>query len=228
MSQSIEAILGMWSEGPGPLHRKLSDAVRSAADDGRLPPGERLPSERDLAARLALSRSTVVTAYDTLRSEGVVESRQGSGTRIRRRPVGHGPAPLVVSPIYRTLIDVRDDVISLACATFPAHPQVAQAAAVQHHVHGPRHMGRQRLELVLLARFATKLVSAKVSAKALRGCDRDIPVAANGERLGQAAIDSDTVRMANREQAPLCRESHATRPALSEVEGLTLDRCAAS
>ena len=47
----------------------------------------------------------------------------------RRRPVGHGPAPLVVSPIYRTLIDVRDDVISLACATFPAHPQVALAAA---------------------------------------------------------------------------------------------------
>ena len=93
------------------------------------PPGERLPSERDLAGRLALSRSTVVTAYDTLRSEGVVESRQGSGTRIRRRPVGHGPAPLVVSPIYRTLIDVRDDVISLACATFPAHPRVAQAAA---------------------------------------------------------------------------------------------------
>ena len=129
MSQSIESVLGVWSDGPGPLHRKLSDAVRTAVDDGRLPAGERLPSERDLAARLALSRSTVVAAYDTLRSEGVVESRQGSGTRIRRRPVGHGPAPLVVSPIYRTLIDVRDDVISLACATFPAHPRVAQAAA---------------------------------------------------------------------------------------------------
>ncbi len=48
-----------------------------------------------------------------------------------------------------------------------------------------------------------KLVSAKISAKALRGCDRDIPVAANGERLGQAAIGGDAVRMANREQAPL-------------------------
>ena len=129
MSQTIESVLGVWSDGPGPLHRKLSDAVRTAVDDGRLPAGERLPSERDLAARLALSRSTVVAAYDTLRSEGVVESRQGSGTRIRRRAVGHGPAPLVVSPIYRTLIDVRDDVISLACATFPAHPRVALAAA---------------------------------------------------------------------------------------------------
>ena len=132
MSQSIEAVLGMWSDGPGPLHRKLSDAVRAAVDDGRLPAGERLPSERDLAGRLAVSRSTVVTAYDTLRSEGVVESRQGSGTRVRGGPVGGGrvtgPEPLTVSPVYRTLIDVRDDVISLACATFPAHPRVAEAA----------------------------------------------------------------------------------------------------
>jgi DNA-binding transcriptional MocR family regulator len=129
MSRQIEAILGKWADGPGPLHRKLSDAVRTAVDDGRLPAGERLPSERELAARLALSRSTVVAAYDTLRSEGVVESRQGSGTRIRRRAVGHGPTPLVVSPVYRTLIDTRDDVISLATATFPAHPQVAVAVA---------------------------------------------------------------------------------------------------
>ncbi|HET6952309.1 MAG TPA: PLP-dependent aminotransferase family protein [Acidimicrobiales bacterium] len=127
--QSIEQILGMWSDGPGPLHRKLSDALRAAADAGRLHPGARLPSERDLAVRLAVSRSTVVTAYDTLRAEGVVESRQGSGTRIRGR-AGERADPLAnfrLSPVYRTLVDARDDVISLACATFPAHPRVAEA-----------------------------------------------------------------------------------------------------
>ena len=129
MKQSIEQALGMWSDGPGPLHRKLSDAIRAAAEEGRLPGGERLPSERDLAQRLAVSRSTVVTAYDALRSEGVLESRQGSGTRIRRG-VATRPDPLEtfqVSPVYRTLLDARDDVISLACATFPAHPRVALA-----------------------------------------------------------------------------------------------------
>jgi DNA-binding transcriptional MocR family regulator len=132
MSQSIETVLGMWSEGSGPLHRKLSDALRTAVGQGRLPAGERLPSERDLALRLAVSRSTVVTAYDTLRAEGVVESRQGSGTRIPSRALGERPPDALdsftVSPVYRTLIDVRDDVISLACATFPAHPRVAEAA----------------------------------------------------------------------------------------------------
>jgi DNA-binding transcriptional MocR family regulator len=134
MNQPIERVLGLWSEGPGPLHRKLTDALRSAADQGRLPTGERLPSERDLAQRLAVSRSTVVTAYDALRAEGVLESRQGSGTRVRAGAGGRAlrPDPLddfTVSPLYRTLIDVRDDVISLACATFPAHPRVAEAIA---------------------------------------------------------------------------------------------------
>jgi DNA-binding transcriptional MocR family regulator len=129
MNQSIEGVLGVWSDGHGPLHRKLSDALRAAAASGRLPAGERLPSERELAQRLAVSRSTVVTAYDTLRSEGLLESRQGSGTRIRP---GAAPRPdplesFHVSPVYRTLIDARDDVISLACAIFPAHPLVADA-----------------------------------------------------------------------------------------------------
>jgi len=129
MKQSIEEVLGIWSEGPGPLHRKLSDAVRAAAESGRLPASERLPSERELAQRLAVSRSTVVTAYDTLRSEGLLVSRQGSGTRIRPGAAIR-PDPLEsfrVSPVYRTLIDARDDVISLACAIFPAHPLVAEA-----------------------------------------------------------------------------------------------------
>jgi DNA-binding transcriptional MocR family regulator len=129
MKQSIEGALGVWSDGPGPLHRKLSTALRAAAESGRLPEGERLPSERELAQRLAVSRSTVVTAYDTLRSEGLLVSRQGSGTRIRRGAAAR-PAPLEsfqVSPVYRTLIDARDDVISLACAIFPAHPLVADA-----------------------------------------------------------------------------------------------------
>ena len=131
MSQSLETVLGMWSDGPGPLHRKLSDALRRAMDEGRLATGERLPSERDLATRLAVSRSTVVAAYDALRSAGLLESRQGSGTRVARRAIGRSAvsSPFTVSPVYRTLIDARDDVISLACATFPAHPRVAEAAA---------------------------------------------------------------------------------------------------
>jgi len=115
MNQSIESTLGAWSEGPGPLHRKLGDAVRRAIEQGLLVAGERLPAERELATRLAVSRSTVVTALDALRAEGLLESRQGSGTRVRQRSVG-GTVPtagLALSPVYRSLIQTHDEVISL-------------------------------------------------------------------------------------------------------------------
>src|SRR5262245_58033159 len=119
---SVEAVLGPWSEGPGPLHRKLADAFRQAIEHGYLAVDQRLPSERDPAARLAVSRSTVVTAYDTLRAEGMLESRQGSGTRIRGVPRGHHqitpPGP-PLSPVYRSLLSANDELISLACAVFP-------------------------------------------------------------------------------------------------------------
>jgi DNA-binding transcriptional MocR family regulator len=141
MKGPIEATFGAWSEGPGPLHRKLSDAIRHAIEQGRLTAGERLPAERDLAVRLAVSRSTVVAAFDTLRGEGVLESRQGSGTRVRAVSAGSGPLPaneLTLSPVYRSLIETHDNVISLACAIFPAHPSVAEAMADVLTADGPK------------------------------------------------------------------------------------------
>jgi DNA-binding transcriptional MocR family regulator len=135
----IEGLLGPWSDGPGPLHRKLSDALRNAVQLGYLRIGDRLPAERELALRLSVSRSTVVAAYDTLRAEGVVESRQGSGTRVAAHRPGNGngdgdgrqpalaDAQLPSSPVFRALLREPRDVLSLATAVFPAHRRVAEA-----------------------------------------------------------------------------------------------------
>ena len=126
-ANTLEAVLGKWSEGRGPLHRKLTDALRHAIDMGYLSNDQRLPSERELATRLAVSRSTVVAAYDALRTEGVLESRQGSGTRVCSTALAGREADHRVNPVYRSLLDARDDVISLACAVFPAHQAVREA-----------------------------------------------------------------------------------------------------
>jgi DNA-binding transcriptional MocR family regulator len=129
---SIEAVLGRGSEGTGPLHTKLSDALRQAIDLGHLPNGERLPSERELAQRLAVSRSTVVAAYDALRGERRLESRQGSGTRVcgnggpRSSTKALPMSNFLVSQVYRSLVEGRDDLISLSCAILPAHPLVVE------------------------------------------------------------------------------------------------------
>src|SRR5262249_20573239 len=79
---NLEIVLGAWSTGRGPLHRKLSDALGRAIEHRALPPGTRVPAERELARRLLVSRSTVVAAYDELRARGFLESRRGSGTRV--------------------------------------------------------------------------------------------------------------------------------------------------
>jgi GntR family transcriptional regulator/MocR family aminotransferase len=63
-----------------PLHRQLYEALRRAILDGRLSPGERLPSSRDLVQDLGLSRNTVVAALSQLGIEGYLLSRVGSGT----------------------------------------------------------------------------------------------------------------------------------------------------
>jgi DNA-binding transcriptional MocR family regulator len=75
--------LGGWRTEGEPLARSLAGAVRAAVFDGRLPTGTRLPSERELARSLELSRGTVVTALAELRDDGWLHTRHGSGSVVR-------------------------------------------------------------------------------------------------------------------------------------------------
>ncbi|MET0460334.1 MAG: PLP-dependent aminotransferase family protein [Ilumatobacteraceae bacterium] len=63
----------------------LLDQIRDAIADGRLRPGDRLPTSRFLAADLGVSRSTVTTVYDRLVAEGILEARVGDGTFVAQR-----------------------------------------------------------------------------------------------------------------------------------------------
>lgn len=82
-----------------PAYRTLADRIRAAVLDGRLAVGTGLPSERELAAALSVSRTTVNAAYAQLRDLGWLVSRRGSGSTVRlpadpaapRRGPGGGP-----------------------------------------------------------------------------------------------------------------------------------------
>jgi GntR family transcriptional regulator/MocR family aminotransferase len=67
-----------------PLQRQLADRLREAILDGRLRPGQRLPSSRGLAHLLQVSRNTVIGAYEQLASEGYLQAEGGSGTCVSR------------------------------------------------------------------------------------------------------------------------------------------------
>ncbi|HUR73323.1 MAG TPA: PLP-dependent aminotransferase family protein [Sporichthya sp.] len=80
----LARVLSGWTDGGhGTLPQRLAYGLRCAIGSGLINDGAKLPPERDLARALAVSRSTITTALDLLRDEGLVESRQGSGTLVR-------------------------------------------------------------------------------------------------------------------------------------------------
>ena len=63
-----------------PINRQIYQAIRKAILSQTLPVGLQLPSSRDLARDIAVSRNTVTYAYEQLLAEGYLETRAGAGT----------------------------------------------------------------------------------------------------------------------------------------------------
>jgi DNA-binding transcriptional MocR family regulator len=142
---ALAELIGGWADGADPLNEQLADALARSIEMGLLPPGTRLPAERELARELALSRTTIVAAYDRLRLAGLARSRQGSGTRVAtRRPGLFPPLPTpaedtdterpvrigraAVEPASIGLLGTSDpaDAIQLTLGALPAGPAVAE------------------------------------------------------------------------------------------------------
>jgi DNA-binding transcriptional MocR family regulator len=128
--------------------------VRLLVLDGRIPLGTRIPAERDLAAGLGLSRTTVSAAYSELRSAGYLSSVRGSGS-IARLP--HAPP--------RSADDPRPDILDLSKATLPAFPGIA-AAALRAAELLPAHLGNSGFDTVGLP-LLREAVAARYRARGL-------------------------------------------------------------
>jgi len=106
-----------------PLRVQLEAALREAIRDGRLRGGERLPSSRELAREVGVSRGMVQESYGQLLAEGYLTSRTGSATRvadIKERPAAASPAapwPARQAPDRTLIADFRVGVPDLS--SFP-------------------------------------------------------------------------------------------------------------
>src|SRR5580692_2291431 len=67
-----------------PMYRQLYDWFRHAITSNQLRPGQRIPSTRNLAAELKISRIPVLGAYEQLLAEGYLETFVGAGTCVAR------------------------------------------------------------------------------------------------------------------------------------------------
>ncbi|WP_166350687.1 PLP-dependent aminotransferase family protein [Phytoactinopolyspora limicola] len=112
-----------WATFGGDLHveitgarprQDLEDQVRQAIRDGRLRPGARLPSSRQLARDLQLARNTVAHAYDQLVAEGWLAARSGAGTWVAEHHASSPERPKRLDEPRPPRLDLR-----------PGHPDVS-------------------------------------------------------------------------------------------------------
>src|SRR5579862_717187 len=131
-TQTTHLPLMLPARGPSqPAARWLVAGVRAAILEGRLRPGARLPSTRDLARHHGLSRGTVVSAFEQLASEGYVEARVGAGTRVTAVLPDSllEVAPQATSMTAARPLGTTAVTATVAMAATPADPAAARSPA---------------------------------------------------------------------------------------------------
>ncbi|WP_425272928.1 PLP-dependent aminotransferase family protein, partial [Rathayibacter festucae] len=118
--RALQTLLGDWREqrGTRPAYLALADRIRLLSIDGRIPTDSRLPAERELSARLGVSRTTVAAAYRELRDSGYLVSVRGSGSATRLPGAAVHAVPTLAP-----------DFVDFTKAALPAVPELAEAYA---------------------------------------------------------------------------------------------------
>jgi DNA-binding transcriptional regulator YhcF (GntR family) len=101
----------MSTGSPPPPYRQIADSLRARIEDGRLGPGDPVPSTRALARRWKVALATAAHALNALRSEGWVRTVPRVGTVVARREkrtAPRGPAELSRASIVATAISMAD------------------------------------------------------------------------------------------------------------------------
>lgn len=186
-----------------PLHLQLADALRAAIARGDLRPGQRIPSSRELAATLHLSRMPVTTAYAQLTAEGYLEGRAGAGTCIARAlsdPASRaqaesaphsasGPRPLArrmaLLPPYERSPGYIWGAFGVHQPALDQFPFALWSRLVQRHARNPRAHALHRMHPAGSVRLREAVAAYLRTARAVR-CEADQILIISGS---QQAVD---------------------------------------
>ncbi|QLY30771.1 PLP-dependent aminotransferase family protein [Nocardia huaxiensis] len=146
-----------------PAYVALAESIRLLIHDGRAPLGVALPSERDLATTLAVSRTTVTSAYALLREHGYLISRQGSRSTVALPPTivhdGTKPARSLLAMMAQPEVPTID--MTFAAMSAPAEMTDAYSFALQGlptylGTHGMDPVGMLMLREALARRYTER------------------------------------------------------------------------
>ncbi|MEU0254017.1 FadR/GntR family transcriptional regulator [Streptomyces sp. NPDC006184] len=124
----------------GTVPQRAIEEIKAMIAEGRLEPGQRLPTERELAVLLGMSRSSTREAIRALTVLGVLEARHGSGIYVTALEAGDlletfgVVAGLSRGPRLVELLEVRRSLESTAAALAAARITAEQLAAVEQHL----------------------------------------------------------------------------------------------
>ncbi|WP_161606373.1 GntR family transcriptional regulator [Microlunatus speluncae] len=110
MSSVLDRLIEFDPDDPRTPSQQIANALRAAILSGRLTSGERLPTQLQLAERYGVARETVKAALRILDREGLIVSRQGSGSFVRTRQ----SVPTDIRSYLRTALDRTDVSIDYA------------------------------------------------------------------------------------------------------------------
>jgi GntR family transcriptional regulator/MocR family aminotransferase len=213
--QAHELLVELDRTSREPLRHQLERRLRSAIEDGSLPDGTRLPSSRNLAEQLSVSRGLVVDAYQQLIAQGLLRSRPRKAP-IVCVPEIPAPAPPRPTSPYRFVLNPNAPDLSLfprrlwlqATADamrdlpdteldYPADPRGAAnlRAALVGYLSRVRRV-RADLDNVILTVGFLHALDLVCRTLALRGCTRvavenpSLPVQAAIARSHRLEVDS--------------------------------------
>jgi GntR family transcriptional regulator len=198
------SMLAIDRSSPLPLYSQVKRAIADRIESGGFAPGDRLPSEQELAARFAVSRATVRQALAELELESVLRRDKGRGTFVTGRPE--------VSGFLQSSLGFFDDAIraghTVASRVLKAEVQALPdwAAEALDLPRGTPGVSIERVRSIdgspvmyvhnhLLHEFAPSLLAADLGATSLYSVLREhhgITVA-GGRRVLEAVTASDRI-----------------------------------
>jgi DNA-binding transcriptional regulator YhcF (GntR family) len=112
-------------DGEIPIGVQLGWALRGSIRDGRFSPRERLPGLRELADAVGVNVNTVRAVYQRLEREGLIDSRQGSGTFVAPGPPQPSTVTSIAADAAREAHATGADPREVAAALYVATPQTS-------------------------------------------------------------------------------------------------------
>lgn len=123
---------------PGPRYLAIADAIADDVKDGKLAPGARLPTHRELASQLGVTVGTVSRAYAETERRGVTTGEVGRGTFVRdlsrKRPefvVVSADSELINLSVNHPASEIHAEEVSKALTALAANPNLAELLSYQ-------------------------------------------------------------------------------------------------